>query len=110
MAGKSKTARFLIAIAVTLLISCRDADETSRARVESELRSRLAVGDTSEKIERVLKEKNIPFSFDRFSSGYQARIDPKEKSKIPRVISVWIHVDQTGRLTNIDVHNSYTFL
>ena len=110
MAGKSKTARLLIASAMTLLISCRDADETSRARVENELRSSLAVGDTSEKIERVLKEKNIPFSFDRFSSRYQARIDPKGKSKIPRVITVLIYVDQTGQLTNIDVRNSYTFL
>jgi len=95
---------------LSLLVGCKDPDEVLRAQIERDLWSSLAVGDPAEKIERVLKEKRMDFSFDEFAQRYQTGVDPNEKRMVQRVVSVWVYVDDSKRLTRIEVRNSYTFL
>jgi hypothetical protein len=85
-------------------------DEVLRAKVEKGLWAQLAVGDPAEKIERVLRDQGLSYSFDRLGSRYQSVVEPKEKRMILRKVGILIFVDESGRLTKIEVRNSYTYL
>jgi hypothetical protein len=105
-----KLALGFLALITAIPVGCFDSDEVLRARVENELRANLAVGDSAEKVERVLKEEGLPFDFDRFNHRYQAGFVPKEKRMIERFVGIYVYVDQSKRITRIEVTNSYTFL
>jgi hypothetical protein len=84
-------------------------DEVLRSKIEKDLWGHLAVGDPAEKIEKVLRDQGVAFSFDRFDSRYQAVIEPREKRMIVRKVGIYLYVDANQRLTKIEVTNSYTY-
>jgi hypothetical protein len=101
-----------ISLMLALLTSCSSIfidDEVLRTAIEKDLHASLALGDSREKIERVLTEKKIPFSFDRFQNRYVGCIRPKEKRMVERAVCIDIDIDATRCLKKIEVTNSYTF-
>ena len=105
-----KLAALFSVLAIGLLVGCPINDEVLRSRIETELHAKLAVGDSCEKIEQVLKEEKLQFDFDEFLPGYQAGFRPKETRMVERVITVLIYIDSAKKLSKIEVRNSYTFL
>jgi hypothetical protein len=104
-----KALPLLMIAAALLLVGCSD-DDLLRASVEKEMHASLSVGDTRDKIERTLNEKKMPFSFNQFEHRYETGVDPKEKRRVKRVITVDIYVDGSDRLTRFEVRNTYTYL
>ena len=102
-----KALSFLMIAALLCLVGCSD-DETLRLSIEKKLHASLSVGDSREKIERVLTENNMPFNFNKYDHRYETGGKPEEKRAIERVISVYIYVDGSNRLARVEVRNAYT--
>lgn len=84
-----------------------DADE-----VREQLTVELRVGDSREKIEIVLRNAGIDFSYDKWTNSYGATIRDDEHCgplSMYKAISVYIHLDDTGHLSRIEVSDSYTW-
>ena len=90
----------LVTLLAACAFGCTRSRESIRERAEAEIRASLSIGDSAEKIERVLNEKHLMFEFDSFQSRYQARLDPRYWVHGDHV-AVWIYVDQRKRLTKI---------
>ena len=80
-----------------------EGDEATRATLDSGLRTAVAVGDGTEKIERVLKEKQL--SYDRLGDvGYSCSIPTIDHNGH---IVVTIMLGRTHKLETIEVVRMY---
>jgi len=83
-----------------------------RDEVREQLTAELRVGDSREKIETVLKNAGIDFSYDKWTNSYGATIRDDEHCgplSMYKAISVYIHLDDQGRLSKIEVSASYAW-
>ena len=92
------------------LVGCVSASvprqDVVSTRIERDLGAALSVGDSSGKIERVLLDQGLPFSFDGRRSRYQCRLDLQNQKQIPHVVIVFVYVDATKHMTRIEVSES----
>ncbi len=77
-------------------------------QVRANLEEQLHVGDSREKIEAVLQSIGIRYSYDEFSNRYQSTV--REECGKFEAVSVYVNLDDQGRLSAIEVFNSYTWL
>jgi len=103
---------FAVLVSAAALISagCATHDESVRVQIEQDLRADLAVGDSSEKIERVLQVRGISFDYDALARRYQAYFDPKEQRHVKWAVGIYLYVDDQKRLTKFEIRNVYTYL
>lgn len=102
---------YFLSLCLVLGTGCTAQMVTSK-KIEKLISDTLAVGDNSNVIESFLKENNIAFSFDSFSSRYQCIIrDPsKNLPKGYHSIIIYIYVDDNKNFKHAEVKDSYTFL
>ncbi len=95
-------------ILVTLLLSscCTDLD---KEKIKGELSKELQIGDTREKVELVLKRHGMDFSYDEYQQRYQSGIRG-ENCAFDKSVIVLVYINKLGRVSKIEVTNSYTFL
>jgi hypothetical protein len=107
------SALFVIFILTACYGNCLPTDE-----VRELLTSQLHIGDSREKIEAVLNNvgatyynppKSPPFcSYDKFNNAYHSMILDEPRCGPYQAISVTIQLDNQGRLSSIEVSESYT--
>lgn len=98
---------WIILVALSLSSCCTDLDKD---KIRAELSKELQIGDTREKVELVLKRHRIDFSYyEEPERKYYANITGKNCAFDKSVI-VDIYMDKSGRVSKIEVTNSYTFL
>ena len=78
-------------------------------KIKSELSKDLQVGDSREKVERVLKNQGLVFSYDEYSQRYQSGIRG-ENCAFDKSVILYIYIDKSGGVSRIDASDSYTFL
>lgn len=100
-----------VVVAVSLLTGCCSGLDAEIIR--DKLTKELHVGDSREKVERVLKSHGMDFSYDaEFEQRYQSLIGGEDCAFNPlnKVVAVYIYMNKSGRVSKIEVSNSYTFL
>jgi hypothetical protein len=91
---------------VILLFGCSRSPDTTPQEVEAELLAALGHGASTQAIESYLRQRKLPFSYDRFSNRYQSIIrDPDSDA---HAISIYISLDTDGRFAGVEVRDSYT--
>lgn len=85
---------------------CAGLDE---GKIRSDFSAELQVGDSREKIERVLERHRIDFSFDEHQHRYQSNIRG-ENCTFDKSIILYVYVDPSMRMLRIETSDSYTFL
>ena len=94
-----------LAVAI-LLVGCSRSLDTTPEEIEAELLAALGQGANTEAIESYLRERKLPFSYDRFSNRYQSIIrDPNSDA---HAITIYISLDAEGRLAGVEARDSYT--
>ena len=104
--------KLLCALLTVLFLSgcCAGLDEEI---IRDKLTKELHIGDSREKVERVLKSHGMDFSYDaEFEQRYQAGIGGEDCAFNPlnKVVTVSIYMDKSGRVSKIEVSDSVTFL
>lgn len=94
---------------VSLSGCCAGLDEEI---IREKLSKELHVGDSREKVELVLKSHGMDFSYDEHQQRYQSGIGGEDCNFNPfnKVVAVLIYINKSGRVSKIEVSNSYTFL
>lgn len=94
-------------LAVLLLAGC--CPNLNKDKIKSDLYKEMQVGDSREKIERVLKSHRIDFSYDEYQHRYQSNIRG-ENCAFDKSIILYVYVDTSMRMLKIETSDSYTFL
>nr|NJM04538.1 hypothetical protein [Desulfobacula sp.] len=113
-----KMQTFAVLLITVILTACYK-NCLPTVEVRDSLTTQLRVGDPREKIEAVLGnvvakydntlvKPDIAFSYDEFQNRYSTTIWDKPRCGPYQGISVDIHLDDTGHLSKIDVHELYT--
>ena len=98
-------ALFLLVVASTLSNCYRNLGTTPEI-VKTEISAALHTGDDAESIERYLAQRNLAFSYDRFSNRYQSIIRDSESNF--HAITIYILLDAQKRYVGVEVRDSYT--
>lgn len=98
------------ALALSLLIAVAGcaSDLPTAPQLEKELRATLAEGATRPTIEATLARYGITYSYDRFANRYQGILRSKKSNW--RAIGIYAQLDAEGRLSRLEVIDSYTGL
>lgn len=75
--------------------------------VKNLLNSKLSIGDTRERVEMALKVIDIQFTYDKFQNRYQATVRDERCGQF-QAISVYLSFDESEKLSEIKVFESYT--
>ncbi len=111
-AGRGFRASALIILTAWGLAACAMGCPLDADAVREQLNSQLNVGDSREKIEAVLTSEGIGGSYDQWSHRYQTTIRDEERCGVLsmyKAISVYLYLDDKGRLSRIEVSESYTW-
>jgi hypothetical protein len=92
---------------IALFLTACDGGCLNEREIEKLLYSELQPGDNREKVESVLTANGIAFSYDRFQHRYQATLADQQCGP-NRAISVYITLDDSMRLSEIRVFESFT--
>jgi hypothetical protein len=91
---------------VVLLFGCSRSPVTTPVEVEADLLEALGHGADAQVIEAHLRERKLPFSYDRFANRYQSIIrDPDSDA---HAITIYIRLDPDGRFAGVEARDSYT--
>jgi hypothetical protein len=88
-------------------------EEATRAAIEQQLRTRLAKGDPSEKVERVLKEMNLKWSHYPKGDGVHCAYGARRDLHSPAFVGVEVLVsleDNVWRFTSFEVRVHHPFI
>jgi hypothetical protein len=101
--------RFLSTIVLALaLVGCSDASDVTKADdVEKQLNATLKVGASINEVESTLGRLNIEHSFDKYASRYQGIIR-NTGGPMDHAVVVYVYMDDNGKLTMVETHDSYT--
>lgn len=87
------------------LLACGES-LLSPEQVKSELDSKLRPGDPHTTIEKVLNDRNLPFSYDKHANRYQSILRQRDSNY--KAVVIYINVDTEKRFVSAAAHNSYT--
>ena len=93
-----------ILLAVMSLSSC--CADLDKDKIRDELSKYLAIGDTREKVELVLKNHGIIFGYDEYENLYYSNIRGKNCS-FDKAVVVDIYIDKLGRVSKIKTSYAY---
>ena len=84
-------------------------NKTKAAEVRQLIAKELQPGTGSALIEKFFRENDIAYSFDRFSSRYQAIIrDVATRPWLDQAVVILVHVDDQKRFLSAEVNDSFT--
>lgn len=96
-----------------VLSACSFGCPLDAEAVRSQLEKKLSIGDDRDRIETVLSEEGISFSYDNWSNEYYSTIRDEEncgRLSLYKALSVVVRLDDDGRFIRLTVKDSYTFL
>jgi hypothetical protein len=73
------------------------------------LNGELKIGDSRQTIESVLTHERIGYSYDKYMNRYQSNVYYPQCGN-DQSVSIYIHLDQSGKLAKIEAFASYTGL
>lgn len=97
----------VLMVALALLGCGYDCLKLKTEKVRSLLDKELKVGDTPERVEEVLKNAGISYSYDRFQNRYGSTIFDSRCGPY-QAISVYVHLDSSKKMSKFEVYKSYT--
>jgi hypothetical protein len=96
----------LLVTASSALTGCSGGLDTTPEAVEAEISAALHKGASAQAIERYLEQRNLTFSYDRFTNRYQSIIrDPESNA---HAITVYVLLDDQKRYADVEARDSYT--
>ena len=103
--------RFIATVILTLaLVGCSDASDVTKAEdVEKRLNASLKIGASINEVESTLVRLEIEYSFDKYASRYQGIIRDTG-GPMDHAVVVYVYMDENGKLTMVETHDSYTGL
>ena len=78
-----------------------------KEQVKGVLQHELQVGDPRDKVETVLTKAGISFTYDKYANRYQSNITDSRCGPY-QAISLYINLDLSGRVSKIDVSETFT--
>ncbi len=102
---------FLILGVISAAISaCRgNCIKRKTAEVRKLLNRNIKAGDTRERVDTVLKSADILYEYDRFLNRYQSTVTDTRCGPNDAV-SIYVTFNSVGRVSKIEVFESYTAL
>jgi hypothetical protein len=98
----------LLLLATFGALGCAPTLDIEPETVEADIASVLKPGASAEEIETCLRERGLPFSYDRFQNRYQSIIrHPKSNF---HAITIVVHLDERRKFKSVEARDSYTFL
>lgn len=94
-------------LAVSLLTGC--CPGLDKDKIKSDLSKDLQVGDSREKIERVLSSHGFSFSYSEYQNLYNTTVRGKNCA-FDKAVILTVYLDESGRMLRIETSDSYTFL
>lgn len=98
---------FLTIFVISVLCGC--CPNLDKDKIKSEISKDLKIGDSREKVEDVLKNNRIEFTYDEYENLYSSNIRGGN-CEFDRTVLVTIYLDSSGRVSKIETSDSYTFL
>ncbi len=97
---------FFSLVAASTVVGCFGGLDTTPEAVEAEISAALHKGASPEAIERYLEQRNLTFSYDRFTNRYQSIIrDPESDA---HAITIYVLLDDQKRYADVEARDSYT--
>jgi hypothetical protein len=84
-----------------------DCMKPKTAEIRGHLDRELKVGDSHEKVEEVLTKAGIPYQYDQFQNRYQSTVFDQQCGPYD-AISIYVYFDPSGRMSRIEVRETYT--
>lgn len=98
----------IVLMVVLALLGCGyDCLKPKTEEVRSLLEKELKVGDTPERVEEVLKNAGILYSYDRFQNRYQSTIFDSRCGPY-QAISVYVYLDSLKKMSKFEVRVTFT--
>lgn len=93
---------------LTVAFACNAgaAEPLSSKEARSAIETNLKQGDSSSVIEAFFKQRQLPFTYDRFSKRYQSIIREPKSEK--HAVVIYINVDSERRFVSGEARDSYT--
>jgi hypothetical protein len=79
------------------------------ADVRNLLHKELKTGDSREKVDKVLTDAGIAYEYDRFQNRYQSTVTDA-RCKHDEAISIYVTFDPSGKVSKVEIFESYTAL
>lgn len=104
-----KNAAFLTVI-VGLLAGCGGSCMSHKTgEIKALLNKELKIGDSKERVQEVLKNAGISYAYDQFQEQYYSTVYDKRCGP-DDAVSISVSFDPSGRMTKVEVFESYTAL
>ena len=103
-----KAIKSVMMVLLTLHFAQGCADCLNTNEVRTLLNKRLKVGDTRQEIEAVLKDIGFSWTYTDFLKRYNTTLRDEKRCGAYQAISVYIKLDESERLKEIEVFGSYT--
>ena len=97
-----KIAVLLILQIQTCHASCMKADEFGKM-----ISARISLGHAREEAENIMIQEGITFTFDKYSSRYQATIADRISCGGNHAISLYIYIDEADNVEKVEAIDSY---
>ncbi|MDB5823134.1 MAG: hypothetical protein JWR21_1838 [Herminiimonas sp.] len=95
-------------VALTLS-GCDACMKPKTEEVRHLLEKELKVGATRERVDKVMKNAGIPYSYDQFQNRYQSTIFESRCGPY-QAVSIYVYFDSSMKMSKVEVFDSYTFL
>ena len=98
----------IVLMVVLALLGCGyDCLKPKTEEVRSLLEKELKVGDIPERVEEVLKNAGISYSYDPFQNLYGSTIFDSRCGPY-QAISVYVHLDSSKKMSKFEVYETFT--
>ena len=98
----------IVLMVVLALLGCGyDCLKPKTEEVRSLLEKELKVGDIPERVEEVLKNAGISYSYDPFQNRYQSRIADSRCGPY-QAITVYVYLDSLKKMSKFEVRVTFT--
>ena len=99
----------IVFMVVLALLGCGyDCLKPKTEEVRSLLEKELKVGDTPERVEEVLKNAGISYTYDRFQNRYGSTILDDSRCGPYQAISVYVYLDSLKKMSKFEVYETFT--
>ena len=96
-----------IMIASGLSACMEDCLKAKTNEVRNVLNREIKAGDTRERVDEVLNSARIGYGYDRFSNRYQSTVTDAQCGPY-QAISIYVYFDASGKVSKVEVFESYT--
>ena len=101
------SARAACLLLLSMVVGACQGDCLNERMVRKQLESEVEIGQTREAAEAGMQRAGLSFSFDRFRSRFQSTVRDEQCDPY-KAVSVYVYLDDAGRVSKIEVFESFT--